>query len=178
MGGVLRVTVIVKASFSLSEDGDAQLVEPVPIVTRDHHRDPVRPSSIDAASETAPFLPSAGVLLTGHARAPAGQPVAAMVVRLGVFRDGPLLDKALHVFGERTAGDPESPRPFEAMPLAYERTYGGPALAENPVGIGAAADARFLPNLLDQLDPERPVGFGPISRHWPPRKGRLGAAWK
>ena len=103
------------------------------------------------AAETAPYLPSAGVVLTGHACAPRGRPARSMAVRLGVYRDVPLIDKTLHVFGHHG-------RPFRKLPLGWQRA----ALSDdNPAGSTGA------PSIVDPAHPGRPAGFGPIPGHWP-----------
>ncbi|WP_437483702.1 DUF2169 domain-containing protein [Sorangium sp. So ce1014] len=186
VGGVLRVTVIVKASFALGAGGDADLVAPEPIEREDrfHEDDPSR--SLRCASDTAPYLPGAGVVLTGHAHAPGAGPVPALSARLALFRDGPLLDKTIHVFGDRAPGS-DTPAPFQEMPLVYERAQGGPGFPSNPVGLSAASDeahtdaldparvpGRTHPNLVHPGSPHRPAGFGPIAPHWPLRRRLFG----
>ncbi|XXY55211.1 DUF2169 domain-containing protein [Sorangium sp. So ce269] len=136
-----------------------------------------------AASETAPYLPGAGVVLTGRAHAPRGAPVAALSARLALFRDRPLLDKTIHVFGDVAPGS-DTPGPFQTMPLVYERAQGGPSFPWNPVGLSdASADAlrpamysgRTRPNLVNPASPHRPAGFGPIAPHWPLRRRLFGS---
>ncbi|WP_434046752.1 MULTISPECIES: DUF2169 family type VI secretion system accessory protein [Sorangium] len=168
MQGAERLTVIVKATFALVPDRSAELAAPAELVCADRLRDGC--GSLEEACETAPYLPSAGVLLRGHAAAPAGTTATALSVRVALFReDRWLLDKVLHVHGDWTREAP-SPRPFSLMPLVYERAYGGPHIDANPVGVGAGA---ALPNIVDPADPARPAGFGPIARHWAPRSGLL-----
>ncbi|WP_437832517.1 DUF2169 domain-containing protein [Sorangium sp. So ce1153] len=185
-GGLLRVTVVVKATFALSADGDAALLAPEPIEREDRHHDEDPSRSLRAASETAPYLPGAGVVLTGHAHAPRGAPVAALSARLALFRDVPLLDKTIHVFGDVAPGS-DTPGPFQTMPLVYERARGGSSFPWNPVGLsdasdGARADAprpavysgRTRPNLVNPVSPHRPAAFGPIAPHWPLRRRLFG----
>ncbi|HVY45492.1 MAG TPA: DUF2169 domain-containing protein, partial [Minicystis sp.] len=175
--GVLRVTVVVKATFGLVHEGTARLVAPVPIVDRDKHRDKNPTNSVEAASDLAPFVDGADVTLVGHAYTAAGHAVPAMSVRLAVGRDRMLIDKTLHVFGDRTAAQPGRPAPFHRMPLVYERAYGGPDVPENPVGVGARGSPK-LPNIVDPQDPLRPAGFAPIASIWPVRRGLLGGGQK
>jgi uncharacterized protein YjbI with pentapeptide repeats len=168
-GGVLQVTVVVKATFAMVHEGNARIVEPAPIVTADCHRGGA--GTLLSPSDLAPFLPNAGVMLWGHAQAP--RPVPAVTVRLAVFRERAIVDKALHVFGDR-ASDASSPQPFQTMPLDYERAFGGPACADNPAGTGDPPDPRRLPNVVHPADPRRPAGFGPIASGWGPRRRFLG----
>ncbi|AUX48480.1 uncharacterized protein SOCE26_100180 [Sorangium cellulosum] len=177
-GGVLRVTVLVKAAFALAPDGDAAPLAPEPVQREDRYHDDDPSRSLRSASETAPYLPSAGVVLSGHAHASAG-PVTALSARLALFRDGPLLDKTLHVFGDTAPGS-SGPEPFERMPLVYERALGGPSFPWNPVGISAppAGDAPAQaqgpgarrPNLVNPANPHGAASFGPIAPRWPARR--------
>ncbi|WP_438025798.1 DUF2169 domain-containing protein [Sorangium sp. So ce233] len=184
--GVLRVTVLVKATFAFGADGDAALRAPEPIEREDRHHDEDPSRSLRCASDAAPYLPSAGVVLTGHACAPGAALVTALAARLAIFRDAPLLDKTIHVFGDVAPGS-SAPGPLQAMPLVYERARGGPGFPWNPVGVsdageGAQADAmpagvspgRARPNLVNPANPHRPAAFGPIAPHWPLRKRLFG----
>ncbi len=174
MGGVLRVTVVLKATFGLVHDGPARLIAPVEIIRKDSHHDKLPSRSLEAASETAPYLPNAGVTLSGHAYAPGGRPVPAMAVRIALMREELLLDKTLHVYGDRSPSAPAHATPFQRMPILYERAFGGAGVEANPVGVGAAPGSA-LPNVVDPVDPSRPAGFGPISRYWQARKSLAGA---
>jgi uncharacterized protein YjbI with pentapeptide repeats len=154
IGGVQRLSVVVKATFGFVHDGTARLLPPLDVVREDH----LHEGLLDLAAETAPYLPSAGVVLTGHARAPHGQPARSLAVRLGVYRDAPLIDKTLHVFGERA-------QPFRKLRLGWDRAARGD---DNPAGSS-------VPCIVDPAHPGRPAGFGPIPPPWPARKRRLGA---
>lgn len=182
MVGHLNVTVVVKATLGLVHEGLAQLTVPRPVIVEEHTRDGGR--SVDQASDLAPHKSRADVTFVGHAYAPGGVPVPAMAVRLAVFQaqacEKALLDKTLRVFGDRTADEP-APRPFRSMRLVYERAYGGPSFAANPVGVGADARLRggegpgsLLPNVIDPADPSKPGGYGPISETWSERRAWLG----
>ncbi len=171
-GGELRVTVIVKATFALVHDEDARLVAPEPLVARDQHRAHDATSGVAAPGDLAPYLPGVGVMLFGHACSPPGRPVAAASVRLAVFREQALLDKTLHVYGDRESLS-AAPRRFERMPLDYEHALGGPGHEENPIGKGAEPGSP-LPNVIDPAAPRSPAGFAPISRYWAARRRLLG----
>ncbi|WP_437514939.1 DUF2169 domain-containing protein [Sorangium sp. So ce1099] len=172
-GDRLRVTVIVKAALGLSHERVAWPIAPVEIAHEDSHAGDLPTSSLETASELSPYLPGAGVVLTGCAYAPDARPITSMTVRLGLFRGSvPVIDKRIHVFGDRSLAAPQRPRPFRQMPLVYERACA--SAAENPAGVPAAADASALPNLLDPAQPARPIGFGPISPRWPARRRLLG----
>jgi hypothetical protein len=148
--GVLRVTVVVKATFALAHNGLARWIAPAPIVEGDRDRADGLPSELAEASEIAPYVPTAAVLLSGCAHAPNGRATAAMTVRLAVYRENALVDKQIHVFGERDS-HAATPRPFEALPIISGR-----------------------PNFVDARDPRRLAGFGPLARTSPGRLRLLG----
>jgi hypothetical protein len=167
--GSLQLTVVVKAVFAILHDGVAKPAGPGAIISEDYHRDGYPARSVEAASDLAPYLARCDVLFVGHAYA-LGARAAAGAVRLGISREGrPLLDKTIHVFGNRASSSPAAagvPAPFTRIPIIYEKALGGPG-EPNPVGTDA-------PNLVDPADARRPVGFGPIGRYWPIRRRLLG----
>jgi hypothetical protein len=133
------------------------------------------------------------VLVEGHAYGPKGKPVTCMDVRLKVAN----IDKRLRVYGDRqwdyglTDINLSDPEPFTKLPITYERAFGGTDVkspdhkdhgwvASNPVGKGFASKKEHIvgqqaPNIEDPSAPYtnwqegRPVGFGPIARHWSQR---------
>ncbi len=88
-----------KATFRLLNGREAEPGLPLALLREDRLREPS--GSLEFAAETAPFLPSAGVVLNGQASAPAGHPVAGLAVRLGLAGTGTRLDKRLHAYGTR-----------------------------------------------------------------------------
>jgi hypothetical protein len=170
--GVPWATVIVKATFRLVPGQVAELVPPLPVAGVDRLSS-AGTGSLAEAAETAPHLPGAGVILTGHACAPRGRAVPSLAVRLGLAGDRRLLDKTLHVYGDCPAGTRASAQPFTRMPLVWERAYGGPSVPENPAGVGPS-NGPALANVVDAADPRRPGGFGPVARGWPARRRLLG----
>jgi hypothetical protein len=100
------------------------------------------------------------VLFTGHAHAPPPGRATAAMVRLVVFtHERTFLDRTLRV---------EDRASFDRLPLVYERALGGMSVPDNPLGVAA-------PSIVDPQAPDRPAGFGPISRAWPVRKALLGS---
>lgn len=169
MQGVDRLTVFVKATFTLRNGASATPRAPLEIVREDRLRDGW--GGLEEAAETAPYLPSAGVIARGHACAPEPHAVTALRVRLALYQPPRwTLNKVLHVYGDRTRSAP-NPQAFQRMPIVYERAYGARHIEANPVGQGSG---EVLPNILDPADPARPAGFGPIAAQWAPRK-HLGA---
>lgn len=198
------LVVLVQATFAL--------VAGPQLVLAEEQRAPSLPGVLwgaDAATSSYKIEPAVAftkvatdVVLVGHARS--AQPTPEVTVALRV---GPL-GKAVRVLGNRiwrrSGGQIQAtaPVPFFAMPLVYERAFGGwdcsdrdPAKhgyePRNPVGVGYrvnAADARSfeegiaLPNLEDPADPIRsfgqsvtPAGFGFVSPGWQPRAQLAGA---
>jgi hypothetical protein len=118
--------------------------------------------------DLAPRLPRAEIVLVGAARSPT--PVGSMSVRLFVSRESAVvLDKALHVYGDRPTGG--FPTPFLTMPLTYDRTVGGPG-TDNPVGRSGSV----APNVVDPHDKWKIASFAPIDPRFPARQRLAGAA--
>lgn len=166
--GALQLTLVAKARFAMQHDRTMLLVEAPSLALADVHHggDPAR--SLLRASDMVPFRPRVDVTLTGHAYAPGARAVRASAVRLGLFRDSvAVLDKVVHVMGDRTHADAQ-PVPFERMPLVYERAFGGPGCDANPVGCGL--DGRGVPNLLDPSQPDQPTGYGALAPTWKRRR--------
>jgi hypothetical protein len=171
-GGQLHVTVIVKATFAFGPDADMSRVEPQAILSAEVHHGNNPARSVRFTGDLAPYLARADVLFTGHVHAPSPpppQPPAPVQVaraRLGLFRgEVAMVDKTVLV--RDGAG-------FLSKPLVYEHAFGGPGVADNPLGVGETA-GEGLPTLFDPQDPRRPSGLGPIARAWPARRRLLGA---
>ena len=139
------------------------------------------------------------VLLAGQAHAPGGKAVCRMNVRVCVAGvDGaPGVDKSLCVVGDRSwrygllrRYTVSNAQPFAAMPLVYERAFGGIGHAGNPTGCGylhsrlpgfSAPASGAMPNIEMPCAPVkapwkryRPAGFGPIDMSWEPRSRKHG----
>lgn len=178
--GALVVVIVVKATFALTPSGPMSLVDPKPIQTSDRFQkdDPRR--SVVAASDLAPELPGGEITFVGSAYA--SPPTKLRGVRLAVAR-GPqtLVDKALHVYGDRAANageTPPEPAPFATLPIVYERAYGGPGFHDNPCGVGASASGTVAyPNIVypEAVRGNVPAGFGPIAAANASRKRHLAA---
>ncbi|WNG20187.1 DUF2169 domain-containing protein [Cystobacter fuscus] len=188
------LVVVVKATYDLKEGAPRLAKKQMPVDIAGEFRGDPQTSSYKFEPECAFIKPATDVVLIGHAYAPASKQTEVLVdFRVGTLR------KTARVLGERTwfksMGQVlmTKPLPFEKIPLAYERAFGGwdktdndPAKhryePRNPVGVGFRASARHfeeglrLPNLEDPEQPLRafgqvvpPVGFGFISPYWQPR---------
>jgi hypothetical protein len=168
----LQLTVVVQTRLAMQHERMMLLVEPRPLVAKDVHRDEDPTKSLVMASDLVPFRPRVDVWMTGHAHAPGGCPVRVGLVRLAIYRGSTrLLDKVVHVQGDRTQAD-AAPAAFERLPLVYERAYGGAGFDANPVGVGAD-DRPALPNLIHPDHPEHTACFAPISRYWRVRRQHI-----
>lgn len=168
--GQLRVTAIVKATFTLVHQANMKVAPADPIITGDvyHHDNPTR--SVRLTSDLAPHLPRGEVILTGHAHAPSDRRTSSVTVGLAVFdRYEQLFAKHLEVRGDV---GPDGVKPFRKMPLVYERAFGGPGWEDNPLGTGTGG-AKLEPNILYIGEPRRSAGFGPLPSAWPTRKKLL-----
>ena len=207
--GIDSLYAVVKGTFALDRLDASGIPAPAeeqvpPVLADEHHGDPAA-SSIRVPSDMSLVKPATDVLLLGTAFAPRGRPAEWMDVTVSVGR----LRKIVRVFGDRFwrsgAGGhaATAPRPFERVPLVWERAYGGTdqardqprGEARNPVGAGFRApdgekplDGLPLPNLEDPYDPVRswkqqatPAAFAPVAPAWEPRRSRAGTydeAWQ
>lgn len=160
-----HLAVIVKSSFQWIQGARCQIATPEPIVRAERLWEGEGARSPEKVADIAPFLPRAEIRVTGHAYAPPGIMVPASSVRLNVFRDIALVEKTIHVYGDRRTTR-EGPRPFQRMPLRYELAFGG-AGTDNPAGVGTASG--MSPNLVSPDDPQRPAAFAAMGRAWPQR---------
>lgn len=191
--GVDHVYVALKATFRLGAPltiAEAQ----VPLHAHDIYLGEPGRSSVRYPGERHLLKPATDVLLVGQAHAPGGKPVRRLTVEVAVAG----LRKAVDVVGDRRrvrAGFTD-PEPFVAMPLVYERAFGGTRVSagqpiahdpRNPVGRGLRDDP-MLPNLEDPSAPYLDVGdravpacFAPIAPTWAPRRALAGTyddAWQ
>ncbi|HEU4618868.1 MAG TPA: DUF2169 domain-containing protein [Gammaproteobacteria bacterium] len=192
------VVAVTKATFCFDADGALYAVDPEPVrLSPEFYADPAE-SSLKFDSDTAFAKRGTDVVVLGHARSFAG-PVQTL--EAGV-RVGPV-QKVARIIGDRAwLHDGRTPvltpaRPFEQMPLTYERAFGGRdhgghdpdrPLVEprNPVGTGFGKPLRAgetcpAPNIVDPRMPNpeygvpcAPVGFGFIAPHWMPRAALAG----
>jgi len=158
---------VVKATLAYSDSGQLSLVEAEPIV-RESGRAPT--AFVAASSDLAPYLGQAEVWLTGHAHVAGPEPAPASAVRLAVGRHQPWIDKTLHVYGDRPAGEdpPDDPEPFQRLGLSFERAVAG---SDNPAG-----DPDRCANIIDPRDPPRATCYSLIPPGWPARQRLLGSS--
>jgi len=201
----LLVTVI-KATFLIEGSEKLKLAEkqlPVNLAGQ-FWGDPDK-SSYKYEPEGAMYKPATDTALVGHAYGQPGQPYVLVNFQVGFLR------KTARVTGDRywvrTLGfmRKTSPKPFDKIPLVYERSFGGwdrsrenPKLhrfdPRNPVGtayrswLGKFEEEVRLPNIEHPRHRLRryhqkvlPVGFGFTAPHWQPRArfaGTYDAKWQ
>lgn len=208
--GVDLLLIVVAAQFELPEPGSDEsrlrlsTTQEPPPMAEEYVGEPGQ-SSIRRDGQAAYTKPATDVYVCGDACAPKGRAVTEMNVNIRV---GPcavdLLVRGDRVWQRSALGvRPSAPAPFVKVPLVWERAYGGVAKsstprrpvfeARNPIGCGLQTDGhdaigKPVPNIEDPRQPlsrladrPRPVGVGPIARHWQPRVSHVGTyddAWK
>lgn len=121
------------------------------------------------------------ILVVGAAHPPGGRPAATCPVTVRVGQ----IEKSLWAIGDRfwRGGVPTQPEPFTAMPITWDRAFGGEGFDDNPKGKGFApvGDVHALPNIelpramiQSPKDRPEPASFGPIDFTWPQRFSRVG----
>jgi len=184
---IVKGTVTLRPSLSLAEEQE-------PVTMADEYYDDPATSSLRHESEMHLGKTGTDVLLIGSARAPEGKAVTRVQVGMSVAGR----QKVILVTGDRVwqRGQPSSPKPFESMPLVWERAFGGvhrngdkvQAEDRNPVGCGLTGgrsaddmEGMPVPNLEDPATPLQQVGqtpapacFAPIAPSWLPRRAFAG----
>jgi hypothetical protein len=192
------LVAVVKGTFTLPLQGEgARLAEEqVPLVEADSFTGTPGLSSPVYETDYAPVKPRCDLLLNGSAYAPGGRPTRRVTVDLQAGS----VSKSCEVVGDRFwvssfGGSLPSPaEPFIAMPISYDRAFGGTDNAHpdpskhrcfenNHVGVGfhhqtarEFINGTPLPNTEEIGRPVentrggyRPMSFGPIGRAWLPR---------
>lgn len=185
---ILKATLVLRPKLALAP---AQL----PVTLADEYYGDPTESSLKAISDFHIGKPGTDVLLIGRAWAPPGHAVREAFVHVMVGER----QKSIRVLGDRvwqSDGSPSVPEPFEAMPLVWERAFGGVHVLEdrmlaeerNPIGVGFAGKRSAeeltghpVPNLEKPGEPlERqgqsltPACFAPTAPHWLPRRAFAG----
>ena len=186
------LTVVVKATYTIVPEGECLLADEQALPTGDMNHDDDAERSLRYASDLDPLKPRGECMVVGSFHAPGGRPVKQSKI---AFQIGPV-GKQLAVFGDRAwhLGRPSDARPISHLPLSWESAFGGPEIADNPVGRGLTTveiEGRsfvLLPNLEDPMrligardQRPPPVGVGPVPRSWPSRMrlaGTYDAQWQ
>ena len=114
-----------KGTFSLYQDGMAELASEQNHLTGDEYYDEDRGGSCRYESDFAYFKPRADLLLVGNCHIPDNKPIQACQVTFQVGKRA----KSLAIFGNRfwegLMGGGAVPEFFTEMPLKYEHSFGG-----------------------------------------------------
>jgi hypothetical protein len=191
---------VVKATFDIGKSGRLSLAdEQVPVDVGGQFWGDPETSSYKYEPECAFIKPATDVVLIGSAHSQrAGDSEVTVALRVGP------VEKAVRAVGDRQwfkvlgAFSMSHPKPFERIPLIYERAFGGWDRTDadpekhdfeprNPVGIGfrgrngSFREGMQLPNLEDPRHPVRdigdrppPAGLGFTSPSWQPRAAFAG----
>jgi hypothetical protein len=201
--GVHEWIVVVKGTFDIKPDGNLRLADEQlePLHLPEYHGD-AGASSLRYDADLVSPKPTTDVVLNGTAYAPKGRPSTNFLVSLRVGR----VHKVIRVVGNRRwkrglfGLKPSASEPITALPIIYERAYGGYDQTEpdpkmqrldsrNPVGCGVVARSKnrlgkSLPNFeypKGKLEKAGPAGFGAIDSYWSPRRelqGTYDEAWQ
>jgi hypothetical protein len=189
--------VVVKATYDVAPDGTLRLADAplAPLHAPEYTGAPAE-SSLRYEADLVAMKPATDVYLNAVAHAPSGRPRDRVTASLRVGA----IQKTLVVHGERTwrrtlfgRVKPSAAKPFETMPVTYERAFGGFDQTHadprkhridfrNPVGTGFAARRRHLlgkpaPTVVDPVRKPGegwPAGFGAVASYWSPRKELAG----
>jgi hypothetical protein len=191
--GIDTLYVIVKATVTLRPSLSLAEVQLPPTMADEYYGDPAA-TSLRAVSDMHIGKAGTDVLLIGQAWAPDKRPVQRMQVGMKVAER----QKLILVTGDRVWQDgvPSDPKPFESMPLIWERAFGGvhrdgdtvAAEERNPVGCGfaggrsaSAMQGLPVPNLEDPAAPlqqivnvSQPACLAPTAPSWLPRRAFAG----
>lgn len=200
--GVRSWVVVIKGTFDIQPDGTLKIAdEQLPPTVAPEYRGKDGESSLRYEQDLIAAKPRTDVYLDAVAHPPGGRPCTELAVGLRT----PWGQKTLVVRGDRIwernlmgVIEPSPPRPFVAMPIVYERAYGGydrqdPDPSEhrlyraNPVGTGmftrgAHRLGKLMPNIGLPGKPydSGPAGFGALCSYWEPRvayQGTYDARW-
>jgi uncharacterized protein YjbI with pentapeptide repeats len=142
---------------------------------------------LDSVLDVGMPKPRGEWLVDGSAYASDGVAQPAVRVRAKVGER----EKTLLVSGDRywepVSGAASPAQPFTEMPLSWARTWGGPEVANNPLGRGQkpvegpSGPVHWLPNVEHadrrvrrREDVGTPVSFGATDVAWPQRMGKAG----
>lgn len=200
--------VFCRGTFDIQTNGQLTVAdEQQPVVLADKYRTAPLFSSVEIDTDLVPFKAATDITLNAVAHAPNNEPATDWLVH---FQIGSLTH-SLRVLGPRfwkhtllRGWHLTEPEPVSQVPIHFEVAFGGKyqraddeevVFEENPVGRGFAdpkhADRQQqIPAPQIELADEpirqfgkayRPAGWGPIAKHWLPRRNLCGTAddaWK
>ncbi|UQA55738.1 DUF2169 family type VI secretion system accessory protein [Polyangium aurulentum] len=192
LAGTPFEVVAMKGTFEIVKDAPLRLADAQePIRTSDVLWEREVPSSLRAEDDLAPFKPATDVIVNATAHAPGGKSAAQWHagVKVGALRKRVLVTGPRAWVHAPLLGWSMSPIvPVRAVPIRYERAFGGETYEKNPVGVGMVDVRRVdrssdvpVPQILPAdgrvpvLGEPYPVeGLGAIAKPWQPRRARAG----
>ena len=193
--------VVVKATFDVLDHGKTRLAEKqLPVFLMPEYLGDVGQSSLVYDADLLGVKTKTDVLVRGSAWAPKGKSARSVDVEIKVGE----IQKSLRVFGDRVWDTRlirgvtlSEPKPFETIPIEFERAYGGwDSMSSNPHRAQAGCsqsrwnrvcdacrtlcwDARAehrIPESPDQFGTDRPqpAGFGAVACELAPRRELAG----
>lgn len=193
-GGSDVVTLVVKATFSILEDGRCVPAEEQVAI---RYNEELTGEKDDAPSallpaDVVPEKHGSDVIVSGHAYFDAGATQVTTNVQIGDV-SAPLLVHGPRYFESVLGSVRIGPaQRVDRVPLVYEKAYGGMSEdlqhveERNPAGVGVTSNAKLLdgkpapqiehPNKPHQSgkDSHAPVGYAPIMPYWEPRRSHFG----
>jgi len=160
------LSVVVKATFALVEEGTAELIGPAPLVRHERFADAGSAPAFVEDTDLVPYRPQVDVTFSGAVHA--AHPVQAIRARLAVVGPSEGFDKSIQAVGDRVGH--AAPRPFRQMPIGWQRSW---ATSDNPAGVKPGGSHQA--NIIDPRSSDAATSLGPIPRSWPSR-ARLIAA--
>lgn len=192
--GVDSAYIIVKATFNIGAQWTLVEEQPLPVEEDIYWAEPDN-SSIKYASDYHTGKLATDIIVLGHACSPQGQAVTELDVGVSIGQ----VSKEIRVYGDRVwqEGRISSPKPFQTMPMVYEKAFGGTHIVDqkiqascmhNPLGCGFAGKRSVsemngmpLPNLEDpkqlirqHTDQPVPACMAYVAASWQPRSNYVG----
>lgn len=184
-------SLIVKGTFKLRVGAKAEAIpanDQTPMLGDMSFMDDLG-RSLKTATDLVAYKTRGEVMMHASCHAGLGRTKTECDVTMAV---GPI-EKTLRVTGDRAWASKDSrvgmttPRPFDKMPIRWERAFGALSNLENPLGRGVdlvpgpTGEIAWVPNVeypnqrvVTPTDRPTPAGFGPVSPAWNPRSARQG----
>ncbi|WP_437655268.1 DUF2169 family type VI secretion system accessory protein [Sorangium sp. So ce1182] len=191
--GRTLLVVAVKASRKLRSP-EEEHADPLPV----HKTDVMFPGgALRYPGDLPAGHPGTDIICHGNIHAHGGRATyeARAELQVGHLRAA-VVARGARKLARRLVGlTPSEPEPFVTMPLSFDRAFGGPYHAANPIGVGDFTrvpmedrEGRPLPTIEWDGTPPRdsrggspPPGFSAIARSWQPRclfAGTYDDAWR
>lgn len=183
----LTATFFVRAEFRLRHGEAAELITDRPIVFCGDVPHAEARQGLAYPTDYVPYKPLGEWMAIGTAYNAGWGDRHKFGARVRIGDHAKLVD----VVGDRSwqptllRWEPGPAAAIAAVPLTYDRAWGGPAHAANPLGRGQVGDAMHnleIPRAWvdSRSSPALPAGFGPLPSTWAQRKqwmGKYNAGW-